>query len=99
MTRPSKQTCQDSTCTPAGKGAEREQRENRKPGRAGVETLLDAGEQQQVHDHDEGDPMQCLGRDQAEFLRLVVGVFPPGADANQRDQWRENLPIPGDRRF
>jgi hypothetical protein len=41
--------------------------------------------------------VQRLSYDQTDFLLIVVGVFPPGTDADQRDQRREHFPIAGDR--
>jgi hypothetical protein len=67
-----------------GKGAERQQGENRQPRRLRGENPLHTGEQHQIHHQQEGEPMQCLGYNQAQSPTLVARLLPPGGDADQR---------------
>jgi hypothetical protein len=80
-----------------GKGAERQQGEDRERGRIGGKTSLHARQQQHVHHHDEGEPVQRLRADQSQPRRSVGGARPSGADTDQRDQRRQQLPETDDR--
>ena len=80
-----------------GKGAERQQGENCQPGRAGREDSLHAGQQQQIHHHQERQPVQRLRRDQAHSRSVVACARPPVRDTDQPDDRRENFPIANNR--
>ena len=75
-----------------GKGAKRQQGENRQPRRLRGKNPLHAAEQHQIHHQQEGEPMQRLGYDQAQSPALVARFLPPGGDADQRDDRREKFP-------
>jgi len=82
-----------------GEGAERQQGENSETRGGGGEIALDTCQQQHVHHDEERQPVQRLGHNQSHSRGTVGRALPAGADADQRDQRRQELPVAGDRLF
>jgi hypothetical protein len=80
-----------------GKGAERQKGENRQSRRLRGENPLYTAQQPQIHHQQEGEPMQRLRHNQTQSSALVARLLPPGGDADQRDDWRENFLVADDR--